>query len=340
MAHELYIKNGLSAKDATPEDYALYLYKNPGWHGLGTVSDKVLPYSQVMEIAAMDFVAEKQELFAGPSLIPVPEKYANIDTKTGNVLGVVGEDYVNVQWDFVFSLIESMREFLPHGLVYESAGRLGNNGARGFIQIQLGDAFTFGNDSIVPYLNVYKSMDGSLSLTFAPTTVRVVCANTLEMAIRDAKSKFRSAMHSVRHAGDPETRAILAKNEIIRSSAIWAGMQEDLKKLSDTKAPENFVERFIVDVFGETPKDASPNMLTRIEKRNDKIWELYNGKTGVQISGDAIMSGYSAVNEYLQYHSLVHGEGTEQAFRRLESDMLGGIRGAKLNAYEKALAYV
>lgn len=340
MAHNIFLKNsGKAAAEIMPEDYAIYLYEKAAWHGLGTVSKEKKNRHEISEICAMDFEAEKVELFAGSSFLPVPDKFAVVNPNRGDVLGVVGNDYTITQWREIFDFVESFRDFLPDGLTYESAGLLGN-GSKGFIQIRLGDSFKFGNNEIVPYLYIFNSMDGTKAIIIAPTTLQIVCQNTLEMAFRDSKNNFRASSHSIRHTPNSSERMETARREILKANTVWAAMQEDIKRMSDTKAPENFIDKLIIDVFGEVEKDASSNTKTRRENLIANVHAIYNSRTGKETHGDSVWSVYSALNEHLQYHSTVHGKGTAQTFARLESDMLGKIRADKLSAYEAALQYV
>ena len=340
MAHNIFLKStGKTESEIMAEDYALYLYEKAGWHGLGTVSKEKKNRHEIAEICAMDFEAQKVEMFAGASFLPVPDKFAVVNPNRGDVLGVVGNDYTITQWSEIFDFVESFRDFMPEGLTYESAGLLGN-GAKGFVQIRLGEAFKFGTDEIAPFLYVFNSMDGTKSITIAPTTTRIVCQNTLEMAFRDSKGRFRAAAHSIRHTSNSAERLEIARQEIRQASAVWATMKEDLKRMSDTKAPENFIDKLINDVFGEIEKDAKQNTKTRRENVINRVNEIFNSRTSKGTSQDSVFSYYSALNEYMQYDSTVHGTGTIQTFARLESDMLGKIRADKLSAYEAALNYI
>src|SRR5690606_14134757 len=105
-------------------------------------------------------------------------------TDTDEVLGVVGNDYKIVQNTEAFTFFDAIVGG-GDGILYETAGALGNAGQRIFITAKLPDYIRVGREDLIEqYLFLTTSHDGYGSITAAFTPVRVVCNNTLNAALR------------------------------------------------------------------------------------------------------------------------------------------------------------
>jgi len=106
-------------------------------------------------------------------------------------LGTHGDRYVPIQNKEVFELAYALGDDVK----VESAGSL-FNGKKLFVLLRGNSIDVAGKDQVDPYLGLFNSHDGSLSLSAMPTSVRIVCNNTLTMALREGKSKMFRVMHT------------------------------------------------------------------------------------------------------------------------------------------------
>lgn len=193
------------------EKHSFFSVKQKAWHGLGQIITDYPTSCEAIIHAGLNYTIEKRPLFTYNSknqygnsemglIIPeieVPDFYANVRTDTEQVLGVVGKDYNIVQNIDAFAFFDSIISG-KDGILYETAGALGN-GERIFITAKLPDYIRVGrNDCIEKYLFLTTSHDGYGSITAAFTPVRIVCANTLNAAMRHHSNALRLDILQVR----------------------------------------------------------------------------------------------------------------------------------------------
>jgi len=189
--------------------------KQKAWHGLGTIINDYPTSAEAIKYAGLDYTVEKRNLFTyGDDTNPetedndvvmewrvdVPDQYATVRTDTDEVLGVVGKDYEVVQNVNAFEFFDSIVGG-KDGVLYETAGALGK-GERIFITAKLPDYIRVGRDDLIEqYLFLTTSHDGYGSITAAFTPVRIVCANTLNAAMRNHSNGIK-----IRHTASANER--------------------------------------------------------------------------------------------------------------------------------------
>lgn len=191
--------------------HSFFSVKQKAWHGLGQMVSDYPTSKEALIFAGLDFQVEKRRLFTYnnednftesdtiTSKIEVPSHYATIRTDTKAVLGVVGKDYEVVQNTDAFSFFDAIVG--GEGIQYETAGALGK-GERIFITAKLPDYIKVGRyDLIEKYLFLTTSHDGYGSITAAFTPVRIVCANTLNAAMRNHTNSIK-----IRHTANAKER--------------------------------------------------------------------------------------------------------------------------------------
>ncbi len=195
-------------------NYAFYSVKEPAWHGLGHIAGEYESSLQVLKHAGLDYTVEKRPLFTYDNqnmygnpdfdlLVPeveLPNHYATVRTDTQQPLGVVGRDYKVLQNEDVFSFFDAIAG--KDGVYYETAGALGN-GERVFVTAKLPSYIRIGNsdDVIANYLFITNTHDGTRSITAALTPIRIVCNNTLNIALRNCTN-----MVKIRHTENAKER--------------------------------------------------------------------------------------------------------------------------------------
>jgi phage/plasmid-like protein (TIGR03299 family) len=183
MSHNIN-RNSITGKDA------FFSVKEKAWHGLGQIVQDYPTSEEAIIHAGLNYEVIKQPLFTyeGDSITisnhPIKTHYATIRTDSFDVLGIVGSKYEIVQNRTAFTFFDSLVQD-GSGIKYETAGALGN-GERIFITAKLPDILRIGrNDDIEQFIFLTTSHDGSGSIMAAFTPVRIVCNNTLNMALRN-----------------------------------------------------------------------------------------------------------------------------------------------------------
>lgn len=195
MAHNIYYNE-------QSEKHSFFSVKEKAWHNLGQIVQDYPTSAEAIHHAGLDYEVEKRKLFT-PALedtnIEVPNYFSTIRTDNNTVLGVVGKDYQIIQNRDAFSFFDSIVG--GDGILYETAGALGK-GERIFITAKLPNYIRVGNDDLIEkYLFLTTSHDGSGSITAAFTPIRIVCANTLNAALRTQTNTVR-----IRHTSNAKQR--------------------------------------------------------------------------------------------------------------------------------------
>lgn len=173
--------------------------------------DKEMTVEEALKESGNDFVVEKRPLvYVTPELIqaikngePVTDidlstinildQMATIRTDNGHPFGAVGKDYTPVQNSKALDFINFFLSGLDNGgkkPIIETAGCL-NGGARMFIEVKMPEGITLdGGDQIDNKILFTTSHDGSGGVMAMFTPIRVICQNTLNMAIRGSKNKI------------------------------------------------------------------------------------------------------------------------------------------------------
>ena len=169
-----------------------YTRKAP-WHGLGVRVEEVLGSKEALIQAGLDWKVEQTDVYAA-SGERIPGYKANIRDIDRSVLGIVGDRYKIVQNEEAFAFTDGL---LGEGVKYETAGSLAG-GKIVWMLAKLPEKYIISGDAIEPYLVFCNSHDGSGAIRVAMTPVRVVCQNTLNLALKGA-----SRVWSARHTGFP-----------------------------------------------------------------------------------------------------------------------------------------
>lgn len=234
MAHNLNF-NEQTAK------HSFFSVKEKAWHNLGQVIQDYPTSAEAILHAGLDYEVEKRKLFT-PSLsdgtIEVPNYFSTVRTDNDAVLGVVGKDYQIVQNKDAFSFFDAIVG--GDGILYETAGALGK-GERIFITAKLPNYIRVGKDDLIEkYLFLTTSHDGSGSITAAFTPIRIVCANTLNAALRNQSNTVR-----IRHTSNAKHRLEQAHKVMGISDILSVQMQAIFNYWAKIRISDNEVKKLI-----------------------------------------------------------------------------------------------
>lgn len=235
------------------EKHSFFSVKQKAWHGLGQIIEDYPTSAEAIKYAGLDYQVEKRPLFTydtenfnGNSevdlIIPeieVPDFYATMRTDTEQVLGVVGKDYNIVQNTDAFSFFDSIVG-AKDGVLYETAGALGK-GERIFITAKLPDYIRIGRDDCIEkYLFLTTSHDGYGSITAAFTPVRIVCANTLNAALRNHSNSIK-----IRHTASAQDRLKQAHQLLGITNILAIELEEVFNHWSKIRITDTSVKRLV-----------------------------------------------------------------------------------------------
>ena len=156
--------------------------------------------SDVLQESGLNWTVELSHALTAPCTSGeayTTNKRATVRTDTNEVLGIVGPDYQIIQNQELVYMAEQIAR--TDSLQVTTAGEL-RGGSRVWLAVRA-DSFNVCNvdDEIKPYLLLTNGHDGLFSLSATPTSVRVVCENTLNMALREGRAANQCI--SIRHKG-------------------------------------------------------------------------------------------------------------------------------------------
>ena len=211
------------------------------WHGIGTIVQECPNSRDAIHLAGLDWKVEQKDVYTDNG-IPISGYRVNVRDSDQSILGVVSDRYQVVQNEDAFAFTD---ELLGEGVRYETAGSL-QNGKRTFILARLPQRFIIAGDEITPYFVIMNSHDGSCSIKAAMTPVRVVCQNTLNLALRTAKRTWMTKHTSniMERIDDARTTLQFAEQYM---KEMGKGVDELCRKrLTDRKVMEYMNEFFPV----------------------------------------------------------------------------------------------
>lgn len=231
---------------------SMFYVREAPWHGLGTQVEEALCSRDALREAGLNWNVVQKELCTADGLI-VPGYKANIRAKDKSILGVVTEKYKVVQNAEAFAFTDGL---IGEGVTYETAGSL-QNGKKVWMLAKLPETYQIAGDEVTPYMVFSNSHDGSAAIKVAMTPIRVVCQNTLNLAIGSAKRIW-----STIHTGNIDIKLDEARKTLLLADHYMKNLSIEIENLNKIKLSDNKVLEYINLLIPE------PVDMTDIQKRN------------------------------------------------------------------------
>lgn len=231
---------------------SMFYVREAPWHGLGVRVEEAPSSQDALRLSGLDWQVVQQAITTTEG-VPIPGYKANLRDTDHQVLGVVTDRYRVVQNAEAFAFTDGL---LGEGVRYETAGSL-QNGRKIWLLAKLPDKYIIEGDQIDPYLVFSNSHDGSGSIKVAMTPVRVVCQNTLNLALSSAKRVW-----STIHVGDLAGKMTEAHNTLLLAEKYMGQLGLEFSRLSQVKLSDQKVLDFIDQLL---PMDDQP---TEIHRKN------------------------------------------------------------------------
>lgn len=302
MSHDIET-NGTEAAFAT--------LRQPAWHGLGTVFNEEVTTQQMLELAHLDnwnvrlepvyVEGVPAERFATQSFAVVRD---NPFDGEKDVLSVVGKRYKTLQNEELFDFGAT----LGSGARWETAGSI-KSGRVVFGSIALERETVLDpsgvSDKINTYLLLHTSHDGSVSVQASITPVRVVCANTLNFALRSVKQSFK-----VRHTQTLEGKMAAAREALGMAELYMDDFDKAAQVLFETPVNDKQIEDIFAAAYPKPDKDASKAALTRWENKRVAVGEIMFSDTTYAVK-DTAWGVLNALTENLDWNRGVRNDNPE-----------------------------
>jgi len=307
MAHELEEQNGKTSFAS---------FREPAWHGLGTVFTEEKNTTEMLQAANLDNWNVRLEEMNIPNHLSCDKNYSYVvrtnptnQTQT-DVLGVVGERYVPLQNEELFSFGDNI---LDGGGRWETAGSIrGGRVVFGSLALERETILDPNGvaDKVKTYLLINTSHDGSVAIQASITPVRVVCANTLNLALGGIRKKNGiKQSFKIRH-----TQTANGKVQIARETL---GLANKYMDAFDTMAHAMIAQEVTAKQFNDILLTAYPKpeldkkaSVTKWTNKIDSLNDIYTGEFNNMIAGTA-WGAFNALTERLDWYRSARGENTE-----------------------------
>ena len=230
----------------------MFYTRTAPWHGLGTKVLEAPTSKDALVLAGLNWKVLQKSLCTEDGN-PVPGFKANIRETDNQVLGVVTDRYKVVQNEDAFAFTDAL---LGEGVTYETAGSL-QGGRRTWILAKLPHRYIISGDEITPYLVFMNSHDGTGAIKAAMTPIRVVCQNTLNLALATAKRSW-----STNHVGNIDGKLNDARFTLLYADAYMAELGKTIDDLNRQKLSDRQVSEYIDALF------PIPDHATDLQKKN------------------------------------------------------------------------
>jgi len=197
-----------------------------------------------------------------------PEQKVLYRSDSKEALSVVSKRYQVVQPREVLEFYRDLTE--RSGYELETAGVL-KGGRKLWALARTGQSAVLkGNDVVNGYLLLATSCDGTLATTATPTTVRVVCNNTLSIAVNGASQAIK-VPHSTRF--NPQA----VKQQLGIAVSQWDDFMYRMRMLAERKVQDREAKDFLRNVLSEVQTSNPGRAGVSDERALTKVLSLYDG---------------------------------------------------------------
>jgi len=222
------------------------------WHGLGVCVEEALGSEEALEKSGLNWTVTQRPIMT-TLYDPIPGYKANIRETDNSILGVVTDRYKIVQNHEAFAFVDSL---LGEGVRFETAGSL-SDGRKVWMLAKLPNKYIIQDEEIEPYLVFSNSHDGNSSIRVAMTPIRVVCQNTLNLALNNAKRIWATI-----HVGNIANKMEEAHKTLQLAEKYMDKLGNEFSQLSQIRLPDTKVMEYIEMLL---PMDEDPS---EIHQRN------------------------------------------------------------------------
>jgi phage/plasmid-like protein (TIGR03299 family) len=307
MAHELETQNGKASFAS---------FREPAWHGLGTVFTEEKTTKEMLDLASLSNWNVRLEDLETPSHLTSDKNYQYVlrtnptDNSQTDILGVVGERYHVMQNEDLFSFGDNI---LDGGGRWETAGSIkGGRVVFGALALERETVLDPNGvaDVVKTYLLINTSHDGSIAIQASITPVRVVCANTLNLALGSIKKKNGiKQSFKIRHTQTAQGKIQVARETLGLAHKYMDSFDIMAKAMIEKEVSAKQFNDIILSAYPKPEADAK-GAFKKWENKVDVINDIYTGEFNGMIAGNA-WGAFNALTERLDWYRSARGGSNE-----------------------------
>lgn len=311
-------------------DKMAYTGQKP-WHGLGTEVKEAMTSEEALRLGIGEWTVSKQPVYfkdVKGGQVAVPRAYSVVRSDRQISLGVVGEYYQPIQPKDCFSFFDSVVQ--DKLAIYHTVGSLGQGEKIWALAKLPGHIQVTNQDMVEKFILLVNSYNGRSPLMMMITPIRVVCQNTLNLALSDSVNKF-----SARHTESLGLKVEKARERLQVVNQWYKDFETLTKTLVTKKVNTVQVENFL-DGMGYDKETGKGQGI------RDSITRLFEGGRGnnlatVRGTGWALWNGFTEYVDHERSTKITNGFKTKEE-ARLNSQWFGAGRTEKSKALDLVLA--
>lgn len=265
----------------------MFSVREKPWHGLGTIVADAPTSSDALRLAGLDWKVVQTPIYTKRSE-KIEGYKANIRDTDRQILGVVSDRYKIIQNDEAFAFTD---ELIGSGVRYETAGSL-QEGRKVWLLARFPREYIISGERISPYLVFSNTHDGSGAVKVAVTPIRVVCNNTLNLALNTAKRSW-----SMIHTGDIRSKISDAKETLFMADKYMENLGCEFEKLRRQKITDRQVKEYI-EMLLPIEEDASIIQIKNINKLREDMKARYYDAPDLKEIGNNAYRFINAVSDF------------------------------------------
>lgn len=263
-----------------------YVREKP-WHGLGTKVMEAPKSKEALKIAGLDWKVVQEPVFT-ETKEKIEGYRVNVRDTDRKVLGVVTDRYKVIQNEEAFAFTDAL---LGEGVRYETAGSL-QGGKKVWLLAHLPQEYIISGERISPYLVFSNTHDGSGAVRVALTPIRVVCNNTLNLALSTAKRSW-----SMVHTGNIQEKMEEAKNTLFMAEKYMDHLGKEFDNLRRIQLTDQKVKEYI-EILLPMEGDMTPLQRKNIFRLREDMQARYFDAPDLKEVGNNAYRFINAVSDF------------------------------------------
>ena len=321
-------------------DSAMYAGSSAG-HGLGTVvADAPSPYD-ALRLAGLDWrVIPSHSICCNymhgdaERCAVTTDKVANIREDTGDVLGWVGTNYKRIQNIDVAELAYAVA---GNDTKVETAGSL-RNGARTYFLLKFNEFATQHTDDVTnEYLLLANGHDGLMAFNAIPTAIRVVCANTLAIAMAQANA------YRIAHKGDMHQKLDDLRIAIASAKQDSRVFEDKVRYLANQGMTRHTLKDYYDLMYNKYFNQVNDDSSDRDWKKKIETTLKWENRFEIDAStaGNNLWNAFNAITYFIQHTMPTRGRtDAQRRENRLHTNMFGTSGSLKTKIFENTLELI
>ena len=266
---------------------SMFYVRETPWHGLGTRVKEAPSSKDALVYAGLDWKVIQEPVYTDSQELIEGYK-ANVRDSDRRVLGVVTDRYKVIQNEEAFAFTDAL---LGEGVRYETAGSL-QGGKKVWMLARMPHEYIITGERISPYLLFSNTHDGSGAIKVALTPIRVVCNNTLNLALSTAKRSW-----SMIHTGDIQGKLQEAKDTLLLADRYMDNLGKEFENLRMKFMTDKQVMEYI-EVLLPVEEDGTMKQKRNIEHLREDLKMRYFDAPDLQDVGKNAYRFINAVSDF------------------------------------------